>query len=267
MIFLDNALPYYLIKSCKKEFNTRLCNTLQIGTLDFYRKSGDPTIADIHEGYYNIDFDLRGIHAEKDLHLKLMNLSNYDKKIFVDSIQGISPSFISKNHSFYRTLMGKINFTHHNKFILCFSGDINPGKPQNTFQNYDDVWHLERKDIKKGIRFITNDLFEHVKKELNNGKKIFLEPFNAKHLNVQSTLNKIIYKPRIIKLKNIDYYKDPDFIYRMQYDIPITKPLSYSPEREYRVSFTFSADGYTLTPAIDSLIIPTDSFSKFLRSI
>lgn len=53
------------VKNCEKRFNTKQCGTVNIGTLELYRETGEEQIADVEEGFFSLSVDFNDIDVQK----------------------------------------------------------------------------------------------------------------------------------------------------------------------------------------------------------
>lgn len=258
-------LPPYFVKSCYKKDNVTHSQTLKMGTLQEYRDTIDLQIADAREGHYFMSLELEHVHLNKNFLAYLINNPNNILNAHLKRKSIEKKSFLSEKMIYMEILNVQFEWTHKNRFIFCLSGLDHIEESNRIFKSYDDKWVITRNDIQRAIKCIGEDFYADIKKRIMNGEEIFDENFDIDDLGINVELKEVIYRDRIGRFNNRDFYIDPKFIYSIHKNIPFTKPRTYSHEKEFRLLIDFYTSKGTLTPKVKYLIITAPRTSNIIK--
>ncbi|HHT3262558.1 TPA: hypothetical protein ACTYUA_000905 [Enterobacter hormaechei] len=262
-----NEKSVFFVKNCEKRFNTKQCGTVNIGTLELYRETGEEQIADVEEGFFSLSVDFNDIDVQKKLAHYLTNRHLGVASLNIEAIGGKSKSLISEEMDHFSVYKVHFKWVYHNRFVFSISCFNDPTEASGLFPKYDDLWFIRKENMNKALEIIRDETINHVCDLLRKGKNPFKSHVTIDPIETNCTLKGIDYRQRKIIYNNAEYERDPDFIHSIHERIPFIKPSTYSNEKEYRFIIDFFQNGVFLEPKEKFLIISTPSLTGLIETL
>ncbi|OAI13131.1 hypothetical protein A1359_12930 [Methylomonas lenta] len=270
------------VKACEKKFNIGDgCNTLQLGTFQYYREMDpDFSIADSSEGTIRYHLNV------PDSNPIFLTDSQYNSMTGGHATIGNGSSKSRPHGSLSYILNGgkmemqpnginfsgrlDIEYRHPNPFLYCFSAieDISTYNPVEVDKKYDSYYEINSTKINEFISFLSNCLLTQLTIEnidfgmLDNDVPIgiFQNGFGVKPI-----LQEIKYLSKAPTVVESGQDLDENGVESRFISSCFEKDLSYKSDREYRIVFFIILNGYGVVPMKKQpKLININPFSDFV---
>ncbi len=268
----------YLVKSCESQFNVLTSKTINIGSLDYYRRISEKQIQDPDEGKIKIEFNFSNLYMDPEMGKMLFNHNGAHIQLYFHEM------FMEHSHPVigdisYLHGKGEGEFTHHNQLAFCISKLERHHDATGLFKDYHDYWYfnydkrfLIAQEMAKEIR---NKITNNIKNQkwemkndylfMDNGELAFKEKIDLDSLQVWFKIQEITYVDRKLDIDNNFYYNHREEIERLISGMCFLKPSHFAPENEIRFLFSISSNGAYISPLFESLIIENGNINIFVK--
>ncbi|MQU31153.1 hypothetical protein [Pseudomonas helleri] len=258
------GLIMFLAKNCKKEDNLKTRKTIKLATLHHYRNIESAQIVDKGEGKYSF-------------FVKLDGTVEIERRWFALLFQG-GVAIDGDQH--YPRIMGPLQVTVHelqiveiynqtvkvrnasasihrealNGFIFCMSAVSELHDALGLFPDYDDCWYMTATKAHDLAAALSRLLWNNIISGRHSGNHIVDPHASLENLSIHFGHAPVSYIDREIHISDSSVFTVDHFM-RKIVDMGFVKPPSFSPEKEYRFSFTIVAGDKILIPIVDSVIL------------
>lgn len=261
-----------LAKSCERAYNVKN-GTLKLGSLHEYRETEKEQIADKEEGLlrYNIKFDgdvkipnrifntLSGgaMQSGRQQGVRFPGTSD----LHIDHLQIVEAD---GEHTTLRNSTAKVVRAAPNCFIYCMSKVRRMRDAYDIFPDYDDSWYIREQNTLKFAVAIGKELLNTIRHEHTQGNFITPKEIDPRKLKVYLNHGEILYTDRELHITNQNILLLEEFFEKMNTMAFIKPPIPFIKEKEYRFQYTIMADGYTIPPLKNSMIISSETLQNFV---
>lgn len=256
----------YLVKSCYSKFNVANCQTLCIGSLDYYRKTFEEQIADKHEGKIKLIFKLDNFPMSQKLKsiTQLFSSKHPHEEAHIGALKFGHDNSLPHDYILMEKYEAEIYLSQKNIFSFCISMSEKPEKPLDILNEYDDFWFFEYEKVDIFAKLVANAIHDEIIKRECAGESIFATRIDIKKLKVHWKAKAIDYVEREVFIDNFTLASmQDDIIYAIE-NPHFIKPLDFSPECEYRFVFEIYSGEELIAPMVDQLIIDAKEILKII---
>ncbi|EFG9986409.1 hypothetical protein ACQLRR_004210 [Escherichia coli] len=256
----------YLVKSCYSKFNVTNCQTLCIGSLDYYRKTFEEQIADKHEGKIKLTYKLDNFPMSPKLQsiTQLFSSKHPHEEAHIGALKFGRDKSLPPDYILMEKYEAEIYLSQKNIFAFCISMSDQPEKPLDILNEYDDFWFFDYKKVNIFAKLVANAIYDEIIKRECAGKSIFATRIDIKKIRVHWKSKAIDYVERELFIDNSTLASMQDDISYVIENPHFIKPLDFSPECEYRFVFEVYSGEELITPMVDQLIIDAKEILKII---
>lgn len=252
----------YLVKSCSSEFHPLSCGTLRIGTLDDYRETHIPEIADKFEGTFTVNVKLHNRAITKK-HFQILNQSHNSFAEFIMN-EVVNIDTRHEHLVYFDVFDYTVNIKNNNRFIFCWSSLTRPLDCKDIFDGYESYWYIENPHKREFLLEMAKSLFRSINLQESHGHRVFSGEYEIQKLQLGVRIQNVHYRERGISVDNLSYDINADLITECLQGASLIKPIHFSRECESRIIFDFYYNDVLLHPTINSLIIKISEPMKAL---
>lgn len=270
----------FLVKSCHAEDHILKRGTVKIGSLYEYREIEQKELIDKLEGTLTFHIKFEGV---VEVSRKLLN-EVFRGSIFIGPedneaspsvpkgyYEAHIPSFcqVGRDRDKDTILIKDTNATikqqSHNSFIFCMSQVDNKGDAEGIFPNYNDYWHINKKDFHEFGVTMAAALVDKIKSEHAKSNYILPANTNLATLQIGYRFEEVNYVPREIHLSNSSELTLADVAKSLSL-VDFTKPpVPFAKEKEFRFTYIFISDKKELLePLVKWVSVDAAALKKFL---
>ncbi|UZE19926.1 hypothetical protein LOY70_10095 [Pseudomonas sp. B21-054] len=256
-----------LAKNCFTKDNLKTRKTIKLGTLYEYRKIESTQIVDSGEGTYSFLLKFDGIVEIERRWFSLMfqgavNIGGDEHHpqipgamnaiIHELELYGVDEKFIRVRNS-----SASIHREALNEFIFCMSRVRKLRDAVGLFPEYDDCWYMTATKAHDLGQTLSALLRDRIVSGRQSGNHIVDPDISLVDLSIHCRHELVSYLGREIHISDASAFTADHFM-RKIWDMAFVKPASFSPEQEYRFSFTIVAGDKILIPIVDNVILSAE---------